>query len=97
MISLELLDPFALESLNIQHSKHKTPLIAVTAGEPAGIGPDLCVGLARRRLPARIVVVADRELLKARARLLGRPLKVADHPAKAGAAPRAGEIGRAHV
>ena len=97
MISLELLDPFALESLNIQHSKHKTPLIAVTAGEPAGIGPDLCVGLARRRLPARIVVVADRELLKARARLLGRPLKVADHPAKAGAAPRAGALAVLHV
>jgi 4-hydroxythreonine-4-phosphate dehydrogenase len=47
------------------------PLIAVTAGEPAGIGPDLCVALARRRLPARIVVVADRDLLEGRARQLG--------------------------
>jgi 4-hydroxythreonine-4-phosphate dehydrogenase len=69
----------------------------VTAGEPAGIGPDLCVGLARRRLPARIVVVADRELLKGRARLLGMPLKVADHPAGAGAAPRAGTLAVLHV
>lgn len=55
----------------------EAPLIAVTAGEPAGIGPDLCVALARRRLPARIVVIADRELLRARARLLGAPLRTA--------------------
>ena len=54
------------------------PLIAVTAGEPAGIGPDLCVLLARRRLPARVVVVADRGLLRDRARRLGVPLTVAD-------------------
>jgi 4-hydroxythreonine-4-phosphate dehydrogenase len=75
----------------------RTPLIAVTAGEPAGIGPDLCVGLARRRLPARIVVVADRELLASRARLLGVALKVADHPPGARAAPRAGTLAVHHV
>jgi 4-hydroxythreonine-4-phosphate dehydrogenase len=69
----------------------------VTAGEPAGIGPDLCVGLAHRRLPARIVVVADRELLKGRARLLGLPLKLVDHPAGAGAASRAGALAVLHV
>jgi 4-hydroxythreonine-4-phosphate dehydrogenase len=51
-----------------------TPLVAVTAGEPAGIGPDLCVQLARKRLPARIVVIADRGLLADRARRLGVPL-----------------------
>ena len=69
----------------------------MTAGEPAGIGPDLCVGLAHRRLPARIVVVADRELLKGRARLLGMPLKITDYPAAAGAAPRAGALAVLHV
>ena len=69
----------------------------MTAGEPAGIGPDLCVELARRRLPARIVVVADRELLKARARLLRLPLKVADYPFAADAAPRAGALAVLHV
>ena len=51
-----------------------TPLIAVTAGEPAGIGPDLCVALASRRLPARIVIVADRALLQQRAQILGLTL-----------------------
>jgi 4-hydroxythreonine-4-phosphate dehydrogenase len=69
----------------------KTPLIAVTAGEPAGIGPDLCVQLARRRLPARIVVVADRGLLKERARRLRAPFAPVDfEPRSRGAAPGPG-------
>ncbi len=75
----------------------RTPLIAVTAGEPAGIGPDLCVELARRRLPARIVVVADRELLKSRARALGAALRVTDFSAAGAPAPRAGAIMVRHV
>jgi 4-hydroxythreonine-4-phosphate dehydrogenase len=74
-----------------------TPLIAVTAGEPAGVGPDLCVDLSRRRLPARIVVIADRQLLASRARLLGLPLRLADHPPGARAAPRAGTLAVLHV
>jgi len=52
--------------------------VAVTAGEPAGIGPDLCVMLARHSLPARVVVVADRELLLQRAQALLQPLETAD-------------------
>jgi len=75
----------------------RTPLIAVTAGEPAGIGPDLCVALARRRLPARIVVVADRELIASRARLLRVALKVAAHPPAARAALPAGTLAVHHV
>ena len=47
--------------------------IAVTSGEPAGIGPELCLALAERAasFPARLVVIGDRELLAARAALLG--------------------------
>jgi 4-hydroxythreonine-4-phosphate dehydrogenase len=47
------------------------PTIAVTIGEPAGIGPDLCVRLAERTWPARLVLVGDIELLRERARRLG--------------------------
>jgi 4-hydroxythreonine-4-phosphate dehydrogenase len=54
------------------------PVIAVTAGEPAGIGPDLCVALARARLPARLVVVADRTLLRSRAKALGVAVRFAE-------------------
>jgi 4-hydroxythreonine-4-phosphate dehydrogenase len=46
----------------------------LTAGEPAGIGPDLCVMLAQRAHGAEIVVASDRELLLARAAHLGMPL-----------------------
>jgi len=42
------------------------PTIAVTAGEPAGIGAEVCAALLDAALPARIVVIADRELLRAR-------------------------------
>jgi 4-hydroxythreonine-4-phosphate dehydrogenase len=47
------------------------PRIAVTSGEPAGIGPDICLTLATVELPARIVVLGDRGLLHARAQRLG--------------------------
>ncbi|MDQ3186669.1 MAG: 4-hydroxythreonine-4-phosphate dehydrogenase, partial [Pseudomonadota bacterium] len=47
-----------------------TPTLALTAGEPAGIGPDLCVQIAQQDLPCNLIVIADRELLQERARLL---------------------------
>src|SRR6266581_817044 len=47
------------------------PVIAVTSGEPAGIGPDICLALATRNFPARLVVLGDRRLIEERARLLG--------------------------
>jgi 4-hydroxythreonine-4-phosphate dehydrogenase len=46
------------------------PRIALTAGEPAGVGPELCLMLAARSLPCELVCLADRELLAARARSL---------------------------
>ena len=49
------------------------PAIALTAGEPGGIGPDLCVMLAQEPPHEHIVVVADRELLAERARMIGLP------------------------
>ena len=42
------------------------PLV-VTAGEPAGIGPEICLALATQARAANIVVVSDPELLRARA------------------------------
>ena len=46
-------------------------MIAVTSGEPAGIGPDICLRLAERQWPARLVVLGDRDLLASRAAQLG--------------------------
>jgi 4-hydroxythreonine-4-phosphate dehydrogenase len=46
------------------------PRIVITAGEPAGIGPDLCVMLAGRPLNAQLVVIADIDMLQSRAKAL---------------------------
>ena len=51
------------------------PRIALTAGEPAGIGPDLCAMLAQNPPDADITVIADRSLIGVRANLLGLQLK----------------------
>ena len=62
--------------------------IAVTSGEPAGIGPDICLALASRTFPRKLVVLADRDLLAARASELGMAVPLRDHlpgePARAG-------------
>jgi 4-hydroxythreonine-4-phosphate dehydrogenase len=50
--------------------------IALTPGEPAGIGPDLCIQLAQQDLPCQIIAIASPELLSQRARQLGLPLQI---------------------
>lgn len=52
------------------------PRIALTPGEPAGIGPDLCIQLAQQDLPCEIIVIASPQLLEERARQLGLPLQL---------------------
>lgn len=56
------------------------PLV-ITAGEPAGIGPDLCVQLAARRHSQPLVCIADKFLLQQRAARLGMTLRVHDYAA----------------
>ena len=53
--------------------------LAITSGEPAGIGPDLVIQLAQQSWPIALVVLADPDLLQARAALLGLPLKVIEY------------------
>ncbi len=63
------------------------PVIGLSAGEPAGIGPDLCVLLARHDFPAHLVVAADRDMMRARAHMLGVAADFAEfdplHPVEA--------------
>ncbi|MFZ5594581.1 MAG: 4-hydroxythreonine-4-phosphate dehydrogenase PdxA [Pseudomonadota bacterium] len=61
--------------------------LAITPGEPAGIGPDLCVRIAQRAYAAELVAVADGDLLLSRARLLGLPLRLEEFDAAHPAAP----------
>jgi len=50
--------------------------VVFTPGEPAGVGPDLCVQLAQHPLEIDLVVAADPYLLTRRAELLGLPLEI---------------------
>ena len=54
----------------------KLPRIIVSSGEPAGIGPDLCLSLSQINLPCQLVVLADPDLLRQRAQQLGIALDI---------------------
>jgi len=58
------------------------PVIAVTPGEPSGIGPDLLLAIAGHGVDANIVAVADMAMLAARAERLGLDVDIlpASHP-----------------
>ncbi|SIS18634.1 4-hydroxythreonine-4-phosphate dehydrogenase [Aquipseudomonas alcaligenes] len=53
-------------------------LFALTPGEPAGIGPDLCLLLAREAQPQALVAVASQQLLAERAAQLGLRIELCD-------------------
>ncbi len=68
-----------------------TKRVIVTAGEPAGVGPDLVLALSQQDWPHQIVVCADKSLLTQRAaqlsievELLDYSLSVKPEPQKAG-------------
>lgn len=51
-------------------SNKPLPRIAITSGEPAGIGPDICVMLAQHKIGANITIIGDADMLAARAKQL---------------------------
>jgi 4-hydroxythreonine-4-phosphate dehydrogenase len=55
------------------------PRIAVTSGEPAGIGPELCLRLAAYDGPAQPVILGDRDLLAGRAEAIGLNVAFRDY------------------
>lgn len=67
------------------------PRIALTVGEPAGIGPDLALMLAQQALPCELVVLADAATLETRAKQLGLPIRI--RPYEAGQPPVASITG----
>lgn len=52
------------------------PRIAFTLGEPAGIGPDLAVLIARENMNCSLAVIGDPDLLRQRAGVLALPLGI---------------------
>lgn len=53
--------------------------IAITPGEPAGIGPDLAIAMAQKDWPVQLIVVACANLLQERAQALGLPLTLINY------------------
>ncbi|MDR1424516.1 MAG: 4-hydroxythreonine-4-phosphate dehydrogenase PdxA [Azoarcus sp.] len=56
--------------------KSHLPVLAVTSGEPSGVGPELCARLVERKWPARLVVIGDAELIEERLERAGHALVV---------------------
>ncbi|MDY0021217.1 4-hydroxythreonine-4-phosphate dehydrogenase PdxA [Arenimonas caeni] len=52
------------------------PRLALVPGEPAGVGPELCVRLAQQAHAAELLAYADPDTLQAAARALGLPLRL---------------------
>jgi 4-hydroxythreonine-4-phosphate dehydrogenase len=67
--------------------------IAVSSGEPAGVGPEICLALAASELAPRVVVLGDRGMLEARARQLRISVKLRDY----GSQPEAGSLACLHL
>ncbi len=61
--------------------------IAVTPGEPAGIGPDIVIQLAQQEQEVELVVVASPDLLNQRAEQLQLPLTLSDYNPDSAAMP----------
>jgi len=59
-------------------SQKRISRIALTPGEPSGIGPDLCLMFLQNQLDCQIVIIADPELLESRAKLLSLPIRFSE-------------------
>ncbi|MDC0611802.1 4-hydroxythreonine-4-phosphate dehydrogenase PdxA [Vibrio sp.] len=55
--------------------------IVVTAGEPAGVGPDLVLALSQHDWAHEVVVIADKNMLTTRAKTLGINVNLVDYNA----------------
>ena len=67
--------------------KSSVPRIAITAGEPSGIGPDIVISLADRAWQAELVIIADPDLIAERATQLGKQIEILPYDVQLPAAP----------
>lgn len=71
--------------------------IALSVGEPAGIGPDICLALSRRDWPVELVLVADRQMLLERAECLGINVELLSYNADSLRQSTAGRLSVLHT
>ena len=70
----------------------KLPVIALTTGEPAGVGPELSLMLEHAGFAARLVLIGDRDLLEARGRALGLTRSLRPYDAQGLPSPNSVEV-----
>ena len=68
------------------------PRIALTTGEPAGIGPDLALAAAMQEWPCQLILLGDPDLLQERAQLLGYSVQLRAYQADQDLAHQAGLV-----
>ena len=73
------------------------PRLAVTAGEPAGVGPELLIRLAATSVAASLVAVTDRDLLKRAAARCGLSIELIDDDGLASDERRPGTLRIRHI
>lgn len=71
------------------------PTIAITSGEPAGIGPELIADIQADNYNARLVILGDKNLIQSRAHHLNKKQKFSDY--QAGITPQAGTLEIKHI
>ena len=59
--------------------KKADPCIAITSGEPAGIGPEIIASIDTEQFGARLVVIGDRDLIESRSRAVNPALRFTDY------------------
>lgn len=76
---------------------HSAPVLAITSGEPAGIGADICLQLAQQEHDWALVILADKTLLQQRAAQLGLNVRLHDYDAQQVSPLPAGHLRVLHV
>lgn len=76
----------------------RIPRLVLTPGEPAGVGPDLVLGISQQAWPVQLVVAADKALLQRRAEQLGLKVELLPYdPSAPACAQVAGTLTVLHV
>src|SRR6202035_5099269 len=77
-------------------SKSEIPRIALTCGEPAGVGPELCLAVARAAFACELVCLSDTQLLNERARSIGAAVSLRGYDPRERAPHTPGTLRVAH-
>src|SRR5690348_18451391 len=82
----------ATSSSSLRSGTPRLPRLAITSGDPAGVGPELVARLAASPLAADLIAISDAGLLERAARRCGIALKLATDDGQPRALRAAGSL-----